>query len=184
MSTVIRRVRTEEWEQVKEIRLAALQDPAASIAFLDTYENAAARPDGFWRERTVGAAEGDTVHQLVAEAADGRWLGTMTVLVERPGGDGALGGDVITVPQAHIVGVYVRPEARGTGLAHELIRAAQECSWSLAEPRIERVRLFVHESNARAEAMYLRGGFRRSGVSVPVPGDETHREIELAVERG
>ncbi|MBD0692500.1 GNAT family N-acetyltransferase [Streptomyces sp. CBMA123] len=183
MSANIRRVRTDEWERVKEIRLAALRDPVANIAFLDTHENAAARPDEFWQERTAGAAEGDSVHQLVAEAADGHWLGTMTVLVERPGGAGALGGDVITVPQTHIVGVYVRPEARGTGLANELIRAAQECSWSITEPRIQRVRLFVHESNARAEAMYVRAGFKHSGVSVPVPGDETRREIELAVER-
>ena len=45
------------------------------------------------------------------------------------------------------------------------------------------MRLFVHESNARAEAMYVRAGFKPSGASVPVPGDETHREIELAVER-
>ncbi|MFI9361689.1 GNAT family N-acetyltransferase [Kitasatospora sp. NPDC053057] len=183
MSTIIRRVRTDEWERVKEIRLAALQDPIANLAFLDTYENASAKPDEFWQDRTTGAAEGESVWQAVAEAADGRWLGTMTVLVEQPGGNGALGGDVITVPQAHVVGVYVRPEARGTGLAHELIRAAQDWAWSLAEPRLQRVRLYVHENNARAEAMYLRAGFKHSGVSVPVPGDETHREIELAVER-
>ncbi|MFD8705249.1 GNAT family N-acetyltransferase [Kitasatospora sp. NPDC059648] len=183
MSIIIRRVRTGEWEQVKEIRLAALQDPIAHLAFLDTYENAAARPDEFWQERTAGAAEGESVWQAVAEAADGRWLGTTTVLVEQPGGDGALAGDVVTVPQAHVVGVYVRPEARGTGLAHDLIRAAQEWAWSLTEPRLQRVRLYVHEDNARAEAMYVRAGFKHSGVSVPVPGDETRREIELAVER-
>ncbi|MFF2141365.1 GNAT family N-acetyltransferase [Kitasatospora sp. NPDC058190] len=184
MITIIRRVRTEEWARVKAIRLDALQDPVADIAFLDTYENAAAQPDEFWQTRTTGAAEGDTVRQLVAEAEDGRWLGTITVLVEQPGGKGALGGDVIEVPQTHLVGFYVRPEARGTGLAHELIQVAQDWSWSLTEPRIERVRLFVHEDNARAQAMYLRAGFKHSGVSVPVPGDETHREIELAVLRG
>ncbi|MFJ9773786.1 GNAT family N-acetyltransferase [Kitasatospora sp. NPDC101157] len=183
MSTIIRRIRTGEWERVKEIRLAALQDPIAHLAFLDTYENASSRPDEFWQERTAGAAEGESVWQAVAEAADGRWLGTMTVLVERPGAEGALAGDVITVPQAHVVGVYVRPEARGTGLAHELIEAAQEWAWSLTEPRLQRVRLYVHEDNARAEAMYVRAGFKHSGVSVPVPGDGTAREIELAVER-
>ncbi|MEV7599470.1 GNAT family N-acetyltransferase [Kitasatospora sp. NPDC089797] len=183
MSTVIRRVRADEWEQGKAIRLDALRDPVAHLAFLDTYESAAARADEFWRERTAGAAGGTSVCQLVAEAADGRWLGTMTVLVELPGAPGALDDDVITVPQAHVVGVYVRPEARGTGLAHRLISAAQEWAWSLTEPRLQRVRLFVHEDNARAEAMYLRAGFRHSGASAPVPGDGTRREIELAVER-
>ncbi|MBB1246684.1 hypothetical protein GL263_24485 [Streptomyces durbertensis] len=38
----IRPVRPEEWPQVKELRLAALRDPAAPIAFLETYEEAAA----------------------------------------------------------------------------------------------------------------------------------------------
>ncbi|MER6302829.1 GNAT family N-acetyltransferase [Kitasatospora sp. NPDC001539] len=184
MGTSIRRVRTDEWERVKAIRLDSLRDPVAGIAFLDTYEKAAARPDGFWQDRTEGAAESDSVRQLVAEAEDGRWLGSITVLVERPGGQGAVGGDVIEVPQTQLVAFYVRPEARGTGLAHELVRAAQEWSWSLTEPRVERVRLFVHEDNARARAMYLRAGFEPSGASVPVPGDETRRELELAVSRG
>jgi RimJ/RimL family protein N-acetyltransferase len=88
------------------------------------------------------------------------------------------------VAQTHVVGVFVRPEARGTGLAEELFRAALEWSWSLAEPRVERVRLFVHEDNARAEALYGKVGFKRTGVSVPVPGDATHRENELARHRG
>ncbi|MBV2153773.1 GNAT family N-acetyltransferase [Kitasatospora sp. SUK 42] len=186
MSTtiIIRRVRTEDWARVREIRLDALQDPVAAIAFLETYEQAAAEPDEFWQDRAARAAESLSVGQFIAEAADGRWLGSMTALVERPGGEGALEGDVIDVPQTHIVGVYVRPEARGTGLAHDLIRAAQEWSWSLTEPRIERVRLFVHEDNARARAMYVRAGFEPSGVALPVPGHGTGREIELAVLRG
>jgi ribosomal protein S18 acetylase RimI-like enzyme len=42
----------------------------------------------------------------------------------------------------------------------------------------------VHEDNARAGAMYRKIGFTRTGESVPVPGDETKQEIELAVLRG
>ncbi|MFD8754295.1 GNAT family N-acetyltransferase [Kitasatospora sp. NPDC059577] len=184
MDIIIRRVRSEDWAQVRELRLDALLDPVAAIAFLETHEQAAARPDEFWQDRAAGAATGSGVAQFVGEDADGRWLGSVSVLVERPGGPGALGGDVVTVDQTHVVGVYVRPEARGTGLALDLIRAAQEWSWSLAEPRIQRVRLFVHEENARAEAMYVKAGFEHSGVTVPVPGHETAREIELAVLRG
>ncbi|MEV7771998.1 GNAT family N-acetyltransferase [Kitasatospora sp. NPDC086791] len=184
MDIIIRRVRNEDWVRVRELRLDALRDPAAAIAFLDTYEQAAARPDEFWQDRAAGAATGSAVAQFVGEDADGRWLGSVSVLVERPGAPGALEGDVITVEQTHIVGVYVRPEARGTGLAVDLIRAAVEWSWSLAEPRIRRVRLFVHEDNARAEAMYLKAGFAHSGVTLPVPGHGTGREVELAVLRG
>ncbi|MER7579111.1 GNAT family N-acetyltransferase [Kitasatospora sp. NPDC097691] len=184
MSIIIRRVRQGDWARVKEIRLDALRDPVAAIAFLETHEQAAAKPDEFWQDRTRGAATGSVVAQFVGEDADGRWLGTVSVLVERPGGPGAFEGDAVEVDQAHVVGVYVRPEARGTGLAPDLIRAARDWSWSLDEPRIERVRLFVHEDNARAEAMYVKVGFERSGVALPVPGDVPGREIELAVSRG
>lgn len=84
----------------------------------------------------------------------------------------------------NIVGVFVRPEARGTGLGAELFHAALDRSWSLTEPRVERVRLFVHEDNARAEAMYGKVGFQRTGHSVPAPTEPSRSEYELAVRRG
>ena len=58
MSYVIRSVRAGEWAAAKELRLAALRDPVAHLAFLETYEEAAARPDSFWQERTASAAAG------------------------------------------------------------------------------------------------------------------------------
>ncbi|WP_406193196.1 GNAT family N-acetyltransferase [Kitasatospora sp. NBC_01560] len=183
MKQIIRAVQAEDWAKVKEIRLSALRDPLAPVAFLETYEDAAAKSDTFWQERTAGAAEGVLVRQFVAEDAAGAWLGTVSVLVERAGVEGVFG----TVPdaaQTHIVGVFVRPEARGSGLAQELFAAALEWSWQLAEPRIERVRLFVHEDNPRAHALYLKAGFATTGFTVPVPGDAGRLEIELAVPRG
>ena len=184
MDYTIRPVRAAEWSRVKEIRLASLRDPAAPIAFLETYEQAAVLPDDFWQGRAAGAAEGRAVRQFVAEkeadGADARWLGTVTVLVELPGVRSPF-GDTPEVAQAHIVAVFVRPEARGSGLAEELVRAALEWSWALPEHRVERVRLYVHEENARAEAMYAKVGFKRTGASVALPAG---REVEMAVGRG
>ncbi|MFJ6385391.1 GNAT family N-acetyltransferase [Kitasatospora sp. NPDC092039] len=181
---IIRRVRIEDWQQARDLRLEALLDPVAAVAFLETHEQAVTRPEEFWQDRTTRAATDPHVAQFVAEAEDGRWLGSMTALVERSGGAGALEGDVVEVDQAHVVAVYVRPEARGTGLALDLIRTVQEWAWSLTEPRIERVRLFVHEDNPRAEALYRKAGFEPSGVVLSVPGDQRGREVELAVLRG
>ncbi|GAA3728693.1 hypothetical protein GCM10023082_28160 [Streptomyces tremellae] len=48
MNHEIRAVRPEEWEKARELRLLGLQDPAAPIAFLETYEQSLARPDSFW----------------------------------------------------------------------------------------------------------------------------------------
>ncbi|MFI8099487.1 GNAT family N-acetyltransferase [Streptomyces sp. NPDC086023] len=179
---VIRPVRADEWEKVKEIRLASLADPVAHIAFLDTHEAASARPDSFWQERTEGAASGNVVRQFVAEDAAGVWGGSVSVLVERAGSDSVL-EDPIEQNQAHLVGVYVRPEHRGTGLIEALFSAAVEWAWSLREPELERVRLFVHEENARAAAFYRRFGFAATGKTVPVPGTTGAREVEYALSR-
>lgn len=184
MDHLIRAIRADEWAKAREIRLAALRDPVAGIAFLDTYENAVERPDSFWRERTEGAAEGGSggARQFVAEALDGSWAGTISVLVERPS-DEVRFGEAATVDQTHIVAVYVRPEARGTGLTEELFRAGVEWSWSLPEPLIRRVRLYVHEDNERAAAFYRRFGFVATGERVAVPGSETASELEYELRR-
>ncbi|HEY9328198.1 MAG TPA: GNAT family N-acetyltransferase [Streptomyces sp.] len=184
MDYVIRPVRADEWQLVKELRLAALQDPVAPVAFLETYEQAAERSDDLWRERTAGGSEaGDGgVRQFIAEAPDGSWAGTVTVLIERPGAEVRF-GEAAAVHQAHVVGVFVRPEARGKGLAEELFRAGTDWAWSLGEPLIERVRLYVHEDNPRAAALYRRIGFVPTGESVPMQGDPTARELEYAVAR-
>ncbi|MEV4920534.1 GNAT family N-acetyltransferase [Streptomyces tirandamycinicus] len=178
----IRAVRAGEWEKAREIRLAALQDPVAPIAFLDTYEHAEGRPAGYWQETTDAAASGVGFRQFVAEDAEGRWVGTVTVMVEGPADDVRF-GEPAKVDQTHLVGVFVRPEARGTGVTEGLFRAAVGWSWALTEPPVERVRLYVHERNGRAMAFYRRFGFVPSGDSVPVPSDPSVREFEYELRR-
>ncbi|MFE5200106.1 GNAT family N-acetyltransferase [Streptomyces sp. NPDC056601] len=177
---VVRPVRPEEWEAVREIRLAALRDPAAPIAFLETYETAVARPEEFWRERAGRFELDGSGHQFIAEGADGRWWGSVTVRVEEAGAP-LVFGDTSEVRQAHVVGVYVRPEHRGSGVTEALFRAAVE--WAHSLEGLERVRLYVHQDNARAQAFYRRFGFGRSGASVAVPGDPAKVEYEMVLER-
>ncbi|MFI2777752.1 GNAT family N-acetyltransferase [Streptomyces sp. ALB3] len=182
MDYMVRAVRADEWERAREIRLVALRDPAAPIAFLETHEQALAKPDAFWQERTANAAAGEFVRQFIAEAPDGRWAGTVTVLVERQGGEPGF-GEAVEVDQGHLVGVFVRPGHRGRGLVDALFREAIDWAWSLTEPRLERVRLYVHESNARAEASYRRIGFAPTGRTMPMEGDPTALELEFDIRR-
>ncbi|AXG78731.1 GNAT family N-acetyltransferase [Streptomyces paludis] len=175
---VIRPVRPDEWARAKALRLVALQDPAAPLAFLETYEEAVARTDDYWRER----AARPHVRQFVAEAPDGGWIGTVAVIVEEAGVKDFF-GNVAERAQGHLVGVYVRPEHRGTGLIGALVRAALDWAWSVEDPRLDRVRLYVHEGNRRAHAAYLKLGFAPTGVGVPAEDDPRLRELELAIAR-
>lgn len=176
---VVRAIRADDWKKVKQLRLDALRDPIAHLAFLETYENAAARPDSFWQDRAVGSGAGSTTSlQFVAEAPDGTWAGSVTVLMEEAGTkDWA--GYPIERRQGHMVGVFVRPAHRGNGLVDALFEAGVAWAW---EQRAERVRLFVHEDNARAQAAYRKLGFGPSGRVVPFTKDETQNELEFVLE--
>ncbi|MFJ8254515.1 GNAT family N-acetyltransferase [Streptomyces sp. NPDC094466] len=190
MDYVMRVVRADEWPQVRQLRLDALKDPAAPVAFLESYEDAAAQPDAFWQERAAAAAaaEGgggggrDRVRQFVAESPEGVWVGSVTVLVESPADDVRF-GEAPAVEQAHLVGVFVRPEVRGTGVTDALFREAVVWAWSLSSPRVERVRLYVHEKNPRAAAFYRRFGFVPSGQRIPAPGGRGEVELEYVLGR-
>ncbi|MEU3704031.1 GNAT family N-acetyltransferase [Streptomyces anulatus] len=184
MDYVMRAARADEWPQVRQLRLDALKDPAAPVAFLESYEEAVAKPDAFWRERASAAAEdgGGRVRQFVAESPEGVWVGSVTVLVESPQDDVRF-GEAAAVDQAHLVGVFVRPEVRGTGVTDALFREAVAWAWSLSSPRLERVRLYVHEKNPRAAAFYRRFGFVPSGQRIPAPGGRGELELEYVLGR-
>ncbi|WP_367047728.1 GNAT family N-acetyltransferase [Streptomyces sp. Je 1-332] len=176
---VVRPVRADEWPEVKELRLSSLQDPVAPIAFLETYEKAVAQPDSFWQERAEKAADGARVRQFVAEGPGGIWIGSVTVLIEDADSDDVFGGPV-QQRQAHLVGVYVRPDHRGSGVIDALFETAVAWAWSV--PDVTRVRLYVHEDNARAESFYRRYGFVRSGETVTMTGDPSKLEREMVLE--
>lgn len=179
MEHVIRPVRADEWRKAKELRLAGLADPAAPVAFLETTEQANAHPDSFWQDRTAGVTSGNGGRQFVAEGPDGTWAGSVVVLVEQAGNVDFFGVD-IEAAQGHVVGVFVRPEFRGIGLTERLFESALEWAWSLEEPRLERVRLYVHNQNGRAEGFYRKFGFARTGKTAPAPADQPDAyEVEM-----
>lgn len=178
-SFVVRALRADEWPKARELRLLALRDPVARIAFLETYERAAAKPDSFWREQAEASANGPRVRQFVAETGDGSWAGTVSVLIEEAGSDTY--GGIVAQRQAHVGGVFVRREHRGSGVIDALFEAAVAWAWSVAE--VPRVRLYVHEDNARAEGFYRRYGFVRSGETIPMENDPSAVEYEMVLAR-
>ncbi|WP_425955515.1 GNAT family N-acetyltransferase [Xylanimonas sp. McL0601] len=173
MAYTVRRVRSDEWQAVRAIRLESLQDPDAHLAFLDTFEDASARPDLFWQERAANAATGGAVAHYVVVDDDGRWVGTATGLLEEPG-SADFEGRPVEQRQVHVVGVWLNPGHRGRGLIQRAIDAVVE--WA-REQGAERARLYVHADNARARAAYLKDGFVPSGEAFE---GSIGREEELA----
>ncbi|MGW0994984.1 GNAT family N-acetyltransferase [Streptomyces sp. NPDC002520] len=177
---IVRALRPEEWAAARQLRLDALRDPVAHIAFLTTYEEAEALPDSFYQERALQSGEGATgARQFIAEAPDGAWAGTATVLLEEPGGKDWAGYPVDR-RQGQVVGVFVRPEHRGRGLTEALLDAGAAWAW---EQKAERIRLFVHENNTRAQAAYRKAGFVPSGVAVTFAKFEAEKDLEFVLER-
>ncbi len=174
MSVDVRRVRADEWERVRDLRLDAVRDPAAAIAFLHSFAEESAHDDAFWQERTTGAASGEAVAQFVAES-DGEWVGTATVL-RRPAGSVDHHGRPVTAARGDVVGVFIRQEHRGRGIVEALFDAAARWAASLGDSALT---LDVHVDNARAQAAYRRAGFADTGVQFTASiGDE----IEMARE--
>ncbi|MGN8551294.1 UNVERIFIED_CONTAM: GNAT family N-acetyltransferase [Microbacterium sp. SLM126] len=168
----VRRVLATEGERLRALRLEALQDAAAGIAFLDTYEAAAARPGSFWDERAVGAALTSSTAQFVAELGSA-WVGTATILVPEPALPDYF-GRVREAGTALLVAVYVAPQHRGRGILARLIDAG--AAWAGAQG-CGILFLDVHEENARARAAYTRLGFAATGRTID---GQNGRELEMS----
>ncbi|MCT1476467.1 GNAT family N-acetyltransferase [Microbacterium sp. p3-SID336] len=149
MTVAVRRIEPQDWAEVKALRLRALADPVAPIAFLDTVEHARTQPDRFWQDRAANAAGDAAAAQFVAITDEGAWVGTATVLPHREEAAAGL-----------VVGVYVVPEQRGGGVIDALLEAAAQ--WSRTRG-FSALFLEVHVDNARAQAVYARCGFERTG---------------------
>lgn len=180
-SVGIRRVRADDWRSARALRLDALRDEAAGIAFLETYERAAAEPDVFYQGRTARAADGDDVAQFVA--VDGSvWVGSVTVIAQRAGSLDYHGRPV-EQSRATVVGVFVRGEHRGSGLVDRLL---ETCAQWARDQSFEILTLGVHRDNARAQGAYRRAGFAPSGVtfeSTIGPEIEMVRHLRPGVQR-
>jgi ribosomal protein S18 acetylase RimI-like enzyme len=180
MRYLIRSITADEWPEVKELRLLALQDPVAHLAFLETYENALAKPNAFWQERAERVAQDSTRgQQIIAQSPDGAWAGTLTVLIEEAGTvDWA--GYPVERRQGHVVGVWVRPEHRGIGVTERMFDQAVEWAWHAG---LDRVRLMVHEENGRAQGLYRKVGFVHTGRIVRLETTPGESELEFVLDR-
>lgn len=151
----IHRATLADLAEVRAVRLRALQD--APYAFASTYEREAAFDDSAWAGRlTSGSAT------FLARMGD-RTVGTSTGL---PLSDGAV----------ELVGMWVDPSARGSGVAAELVGAVH--AWA-ATRAAEQLRLWVVDGNERALRFYQRMGFVLTGERQPLPANPAVQELGM-----
>jgi GNAT superfamily N-acetyltransferase len=120
-------------------------------------------PDADWREvdfeEDLAALERAIVDDVVLLAGD---VG-LAVATKRPGRLGFL--DIL----------YVRPEARGTGVAAELLR---EAASALRDRGADMLELEVLASNDRARTIYERWGFAPVELTLATPIETLVRRLE------
>lgn len=172
-SFTVRRVRTEEWRSLRELRLDALRDPIAHLAYLETIEAALERPDSYWQERTRTAASGTMAGQFVAVDEHGDLAGTVTALVTAPGEPDYI-GETSPDLRAAVVAVYVRPGHRGSGVLQAVLSETEAWLRGLGVPQ---VRLHVNEQNPRAQGAYRKCGYVDTGVRVEMVDGVNHEMV-------
>jgi ribosomal protein S18 acetylase RimI-like enzyme len=152
----VRLLTAGNWAELRAARLAALTE--APYAFSSTLAREREFSEQTWRERagggrTFAAWDRDTIVGLATGLPeDGKW---------------------------HLVGMWVSPKVRGTGVADRLVTAVCELARRSGSTSVT---LWVAEVNGRARAFYRRLGFAPTGGRQLVRPDEPdHWEEELGL---
>ncbi len=136
--------------------------------FSTRYDDMVREPDRTWRDWVAEAAAGDQKTLFVAEE-DGRWVGVVGAFAR------------VNPLEVQLISMWVDPQARGRGVAGDLIRAVAR--WALGRGST-RVVLFVQEANEPAQQLYERAGFRPTGDRAPASGGRSAFKLVLAAPVG
>ena len=154
----IRRVRADEWRELRALRLESLQD--SPTAFWRRYDEDLRTTEAEWRAWTASAC--------FAAVDEGRFVGMVVGMPDDEQDD-----------LADLYAMYVTPSARGRGVGEALVQ--QHLEWA-RQAGFRRVRLLVNVRNNGAIRLYERCGFRDTGAREPLrDGPETLLEMVAAL---
>ncbi len=138
-SVLVARIGPEDWQRLREIRLEALAESP------EAFGSTEARERGFdaaeWRRRAARPA---------------------TFVACRGGADVGMAGVYEVDGTWYVMGMWVAPGARGTGVLEALVDA---CESQAQRAGAATVALWVMEDNPRARRGYARLGYRTTGTS-------------------
>ena len=164
MPPIVRRIRADEWPELRRLRLSALRE--APLAFGSTYETEIAFDDATWRRWAASGASGaDEV--LFAAALDGEFVAMAR---------GSVSSE--DARDAYLTAVFVAREWRGRGLGRAVSEAI--IAWA-RERRCARLLLHVTDWNEPARRIYESLGFVPTGTTELLPHDPSVIEHEMAI---
>ncbi len=152
----VRRIRSDEWREMREVRLRALAD--APEAFATTHAEASARSDDEWERFTAASADSASQSSFVA-VLDGRFVGLVSSF--EPADDAG---------SVHLIQMWTASEARRRGVGRRLVDVILEFAGSSP------VRLAVIRGNDGARLLYEAMGFVPDDRP-PLPGDPCIDEL-------
>ena len=132
----IRLTTQNDWQRLKQVRLAALLD--SPTAFGVSYQTASGYTDEQWQQR---ASSTGTTFWLAM-------LGDQTL--------GMVGAALSDTGRFNLIGMWLTPDARGSGAAEQLVEAVKARA---RERGHGQVYLDVSPETARAVSFYLKQGF-------------------------
>jgi GNAT superfamily N-acetyltransferase len=159
----IREVTPEDWQAMRDVRLAALQE--APDAFASTY----AREAPFTEEQWLARINDRAVTYLAYLPGSAEPAGIAGAYISDDDD-----GDGNQHPQ--VVSMWVSPTARGQKVGEALIEAT--AGWA-SRRGFGDLHLWVTESNAPARRLYERCGFTPTGERQPLPSDPALPEIRM-----
>jgi RimJ/RimL family protein N-acetyltransferase len=158
----VRRLETSDVADYRELRLESLKGHPE--AFASSWEHEADRPLSWWAER------------LETNTVFGGWVNSSRLA----GVAGLHVRDAVKLQHKGVLwGMYLRREARGTGLAAALVQQVVEHARTL----VEEVCLTVVTSNAAARHLYSAAGFKEYGLERRAlkVGSEYYDEVLMAL---
>ena len=147
----MRRIRVDEWQELRELRLRALLD--APDAYGSTFEEESQEPESTWRDWAAAGAEGGAGYTAIAVGLDG-WVGL------------GVGAPHLAFPgELGLFAMWVDHNVRREGIGRGIV---EEIAASATSARFPSIRLLVTESNEAAIRLYASCGFVDTGGRSPL----------------
>jgi ribosomal protein S18 acetylase RimI-like enzyme len=156
----VRRVRPDEWHELRDTRLRALAD--APDAFGTTHAEALLRPEEWWRGWALDSSAGADQAMFLA------WSDCAAVGIAGVFHEGSY---------YQVISMWTDPRERGRGVGRALLDAAVVFAGE-AE-----VRLSVTDGNEAARRQYERYGFVATGFTEPLRSNLALQIHELRLQR-